>query len=215
MKNKYLTDYEHDAMWMSYRYAIGRHTAAAVMHAGNMIKNVYGRLSKDKAEFDAYDMRRELGYHLQWSFNFDMGFIPQQYYDPFKALVEFEKTLKETDIRLLDYLQEHRVAVSVGEGCYTFENYSPIHQNKLYGTQLHDLIVWANTANALDPKKHHTVITNYDGKKEKHDTFESYGFDEINGFSVNYTDIKSYLKNPYQYGYLNKEYIIKIDDKDI
>ena len=29
-----LSDYEMDAMWMSYRYAIGRHSIASVTHAG-------------------------------------------------------------------------------------------------------------------------------------------------------------------------------------
>lgn len=34
-KAKPLSEYEKDAMWMSYRYAIGHHTIACVEYAGN------------------------------------------------------------------------------------------------------------------------------------------------------------------------------------
>ena len=61
-----LSDYEMDAMWMSYRYAIGRHTIASVMHAGNMVKNVYGRIPEGSVDFNVYDMRREINHSLVW-----------------------------------------------------------------------------------------------------------------------------------------------------
>ena len=87
-----MTDYEVDAMWMSYRYAIGRHTIAACMHAGNMISEIYHRLEEKRIPFTVYDIRREINQHLEWDFNFGMNlYVRQEDYDPIKALVEFAK----------------------------------------------------------------------------------------------------------------------------
>ena len=41
-----LSEYEYDAMWMSYRYAIGRHTIASAMHAGRLVQTMYHRLNE-------------------------------------------------------------------------------------------------------------------------------------------------------------------------
>ena len=219
IKNKkYLNAYEHNAMWMSYRYAIGRHTAASVMHAGDMVQNVYGRLQPDRLVFDVYDMRREIGYHLQWEFNFDMGlYISREYYDPFKALMEFEKTIPndEKEIGLLNHLREHRISVSVNNsGKYFFELHEPIHKNELYISHLEDLLIWANAANALDSNKHHQIITDYEGKTETIDAFEIYRINhnlEGNMFCIEYASINDYLENPHKNQWIRKDCIKQID----
>lgn len=214
---KQMSEYEVDAMWMSYRYAIGRHTAAATMHAGNMIKNVYGRLDDDRTKFYAYDIRREISYHLQWEFNFDMGlYIPRQYYDPFKALIEFEKTfpVDEREIGVLNYLREHRVSVSFDAWGYRFDIHPPIHQYDLYIHNLEDLLVWANAANALDPDKHHKITTEYEGKIETIDAFEIYRINhnlEGNMFCIEYVSINEYLENPHKNQWIRKDCIKQID----
>ena len=42
------------------------HTIASVMHAGNMVKNVYGRIPEGSVDFNVYDMRREINHSLVW-----------------------------------------------------------------------------------------------------------------------------------------------------
>ena len=55
-----LTEYEMDCMWMSYRYCIGRHTIASHMHAQDIWKNCKGRMSNERALFNAFDINREI-----------------------------------------------------------------------------------------------------------------------------------------------------------
>ena len=58
--NTQLNMYDEDCMWMSYRYAIPRHTIAAHMHASNIWKNCRGRMRKERELFTAYDINREI-----------------------------------------------------------------------------------------------------------------------------------------------------------
>ena len=213
-----LSDYEMDAMWMSYRYAIGRHSIASVMHAGNMVKNVYGRIPEDSVDFTVYDIRREINHSLEWGFNFGLDlYVPQEFYDPFKALVELEKYLaqQEENTDLLTYLKDHRVTVSLSANNeYTVKIGKPIHGGDLYAHNLHDLLTWANASNAIDPKKHHQVTTEFEGKTEMHDTFELYYLNrssESNLLSIKYSSINDYLKTPCVERWIAEEYITNID----
>ena len=52
-KTKPLSEYEKDAMWMSYKYVIGRHTITFVEHVGNMDKKM---------------LRYEKNWYLWWKF---------------------------------------------------------------------------------------------------------------------------------------------------
>lgn len=63
IKNTSLTDfdlYEEDSMWMSYRYCIGRHTIASHMRAGDIGAHCYGRMTRERSIFTAYDINREI-----------------------------------------------------------------------------------------------------------------------------------------------------------
>lgn len=213
-----LSDYEMDAMWMSYRYAIGRHTIASVMHAGNMVKNVYGRIPEGSVDFNVYNMRREINHSLEWGFNFGLDlYVPQKSYDPFKALIEFEKYLaqQEENTELLIYLKTHRVTVSLSvNNEYLFKIGEPIHSGDLYAHNLHDLLIWANAANALDPKKHHQVTTEFEGETEVHDAFELYYFHRScdgNLLSIKYSAMDEYLKTPSVESWIAEKYITNID----
>ena len=68
-KSTSLTDfngYEEDSMWMSYRYCIGRHTIAAHMRAGDIGTHCYGRMTRERSIFTAYDINREIEQRLQF-----------------------------------------------------------------------------------------------------------------------------------------------------
>ena len=218
MKKKYLNGYEHDAMWMSYRYAIGRYTAAATMHAGHMVQNVYGKIPEEQIDFDVFDMRREINRVLEFDFNFGLDiYTPQCYYDPIKALIQLsEKVKKDSGISLLDYLKNNRVTAKITETHdYEFINGMPIYPGQeKYEMRLHELLAWANVANALDSKKHHKVTTKFSGEEKTYEAFEYVTYDQVNGFHVHYTSIDNYLENPFKFTYISKEFITKIDDKE-
>ena len=64
-----ISEFEETCMWMSYRYAIGRHTIAASMHANDIATHFFYRLSNDRKEFTAFDIAREIDNDLRWQFN--------------------------------------------------------------------------------------------------------------------------------------------------
>ena len=68
-KNTSLTDfngYEEDSMWMSYRYCIGRHTISSHMRAGDIGTHCYGRMTRERSIFTAYDINREIEQRMQF-----------------------------------------------------------------------------------------------------------------------------------------------------
>lgn len=69
-----MSDYEEDSMWMSYRYCIGRHTIAAHQRAGDIAKNCYGRMTKDRSVFTAFDINREIESQLMHCAGVDFYF---------------------------------------------------------------------------------------------------------------------------------------------
>lgn len=218
--SKPMSEYEVDAMWMSYRYAIGRHTIAACMHAGNMIKEIYHRLEEKRIPFTVYDIRREINQYLDWNFNFGLSLgVRQEDYDPIKALVEFAK---RDDVKkaggIFKYLGNNRVEVFVNSNHEYEYNFSePIHRGELYSHELHDLLVWYNMSCALDKENHKIAVTEYEGKTEEHEVFEYVKIqqyvDDEEDFAIEYVDINNYLENPFVHKWIAKDYIKKIKEK--
>jgi hypothetical protein len=217
---KPMSEYEVDAMWMSYRYAIGRHTIAACMHAGNMIKEIYHRLEEKRIPFTVYDIRREINQHLDWNFNFGLSlYVQQDDYDPIKALVEFAK---RDDVKkaggIFKYLSNNRVEVSVNSNHeYEYNISEPIHRGELYPHELHDLLVWYNMSCALDKENHKIAVTEYEGKVEEHEVFEyvkiQQYIDAEEDFAIEYVDINNYLDNSFVHKWIAKDYIKEIKEK--
>jgi len=73
-----LSDYEMDNMWMSYRYCIGRHTIASHMHASDIWQNCKGRMSDERALFNAFDINREI--------EMSLGFMKPNFRFPITSL---------------------------------------------------------------------------------------------------------------------------------
>ena len=209
-----LRGYEYDAMWMSYRYAIGRHTAASVIHAENLVKAVYHRLDEKQREFNAYDMRREINWCLQISYHFGLDlYIPEPYYDPFKALYEF--SLKPEVIEaggILKYLCNHQVKVSIGtQNEYVYnEEKSSDASNELFSMGIDDLLKWANAANALDSSKHLIATIAYQGAIEEMEVYERLSFrpntNGVYSFSKHYSSIEKLSLD----SWIADEYITKL-----
>ena len=210
-----LSEYEYDAMWMSYRYAIGRHTIATAMHAGQLAQAVYHRLNEHQREQTVYDIRREISTILNWEYNFNMDLcIPRQILDPFKSLYVFSLSPCVDEAGgLLKYLQQHRVTVFTRTPPlleYDVED-SFTKKNELSFMGIHDLLEWVNAANALDRKNHYIATVEYEGKKEKIEVFESYSFNRddkgIYRLAWAYSPIEDYLANPVLYTRIADKYI--------
>lgn len=90
--NTLLDEYDMDSMWMSYRYCIGRHTIAAHMRATDIVKHCYGRLSKERSIFNAFDMNREIEDKLRFgypAFKFPITSLNKIYTSAIDVVCEF------------------------------------------------------------------------------------------------------------------------------
>lgn len=64
----YLSEYEYDSLWMSYRYCIGRHTIAAHMHAADIAMYSVDRLRQTQKLHTAADINMEIYDQMRFSF---------------------------------------------------------------------------------------------------------------------------------------------------
>lgn len=66
-----LSTFEENLVWMSYRYAIGRHTATSVDHAYDLAEYLSDKLDDNRAKFMADDIRREMSTILKFKYAYD------------------------------------------------------------------------------------------------------------------------------------------------
>lgn len=97
-----MTEFEYDCLWMSIRYAIGRHTISSHSHAGEIVRNCYGRfISEERQEYEAYDICREIDDVLRWHFNFYISeheLDNREQFQPLDLFLNFITTYGITDI---------------------------------------------------------------------------------------------------------------------
>lgn len=163
-----LTDYETDAMWMSYRYAIGRHTIASHYHTKGIFENCYGRESKERTSFIAYDINREIENSMIWgghpSFYFQLTnankvyksaidayceFIEQEGITTYEELESYEKVNVNYELRVDEEGRHMDVFITPEkrEGEYEKNQYFTI-------SNFEDLFVWNDLVHIFDLESH-------------------------------------------------------------
>ena len=190
-KDEYLNAYHEDLVWMSYRYAIGRHTIASSMHANDIATHFFYRLSNDRKEFTAFDIAREIDNILRWEFNLFIEYPNNNInYRPYEILMDFIKKYNIKD------LNEFNKFDRIDYNCSTQEfkikyvpsyidayHSSPIgdkqeeiyDKKKNYNTiDIEDLRHWQMLSACFDVKRLKVVKTLYEGKEEEHICFKSY-----------------------------------------
>ena len=95
---------ERDMMWYAYHYAEGSHS-----YAGSLCHDIvrYGRevLSQERREFVAFDIRREISWHLNIPLNFHLPTGAERRLDPIDLLMDF---LVKNDIQKEEQLAKYR-----------------------------------------------------------------------------------------------------------
>ena len=193
-KNKVtqITDFEETCMWMSYRYAIGRHSIGSLMHADDIAKNLFYRIPNDKKEFTSFDIAREISDQLNYSFNFyidDRFSYQNQNYHPFEKFMYF---LKRDDIHNLNDLNNYKAIHSEGDNINAIkyplvdayhsnpdgdeqkEYYDNPHPKNISHMDIDDLIPWQMLSAAFDIYNLKIVTTVLDDIKEEHTCFKTY-----------------------------------------
>lgn len=160
--NKYLSQFEEDCIWMSYRYCIGRSTIAAHMHAGEIANHIYNKLSDKRLQFMSEDINSEIHNKLHWGNFIDMGWygnIPKQYFNPLdtvysilsKEQIDTYEKIRSIKTINIDWNRDKQ------DYDYSIYYFNDDDKNKDYGRSLNDLSdleVWQRLANLLNKENH-------------------------------------------------------------
>ena len=160
-----------DFIWMSYRYCIGRRTAAAHAHAGAIADIIFKNpdlLSKERREFMAQDIRQSILDTLKWNKRIR-----------FENNYHWHNTNWDFYTLLLDgmsecpYPSEARYVIDMEKRTLYWEKYEFRHNETealdKVDDMYDDLIVWVKLANALDESCHKDVTVNVEILDRKYD----------------------------------------------
>lgn len=160
-----MTEFEYDCLWMSIRYAIGRHTISSHSHAGEIVRNCYGRfISEERQEYEAYDICREIDDILRWNFNFylqESELESREQFQPLNVFMEFITTNNITDTNDFNKIKAIYVKYDKTTKCFDFDvrNLSENENNKhYYVMDIDDLIIWQLAAQCLNRGCHKKAI---------------------------------------------------------
>lgn len=168
-KNNYLSSFEEDCIWMSYRYCIGRHTIAAYCHASDIAENVYGKLNESRTQFMSEDICSEIHNILHCADFINMGWygcVPKEVFKPLDIVYfifnkenidscEKIAKIKELSIKWNTAKQEFDYNIY-----YYNENDKPNFSRSIHDLQ--DLEIWQQLANLFDLKNHKQCKLNDD-----------------------------------------------------
>ena len=206
---------ERDMMWYSTHYAVGSHS-----YAGSLCHDIvrYGReiLSPERREFMAYDIRREISWHLNYPFSFHLPTDGERRLDPIDLLIRF---LMENDIRTDEQLAKYK-CIRVKEshtGDISYDAEIEEEEQKRYSHsclfEIRDLLGWDDLAKYFDPKMHKYCKIRYNGEEKVLEYFDSwepvYGEPGAFPFRKVKKDINTYEHNPYLCMYINEKYIVE------
>ena len=170
-KKKKATDFEETCMWMSYRYAIGRHTIASVTHANDIAVNMFHKLSNERKEFTSYDIAREIDARLTLTLHFFIDPSQKQQNTNYWPLEYFFEFLEEANITNLNELGDY---LDIRCTDKSFKTAKSKERRQIYVNEIDDLIPWQQLAAAFDIKNLVMVTTEYNGKIEEHICFPTY-----------------------------------------
>ena len=107
-------DFKETCLWMSYRYAIGRKSIAAVSHASEIAKHL-DWIPDDRWEFTAEDILREVNQSVGWTDNLSiMGLDGHRKTDVFSVLFSFIE--KNPTYMSHDMFNKHHWVINLDNG---------------------------------------------------------------------------------------------------
>lgn len=152
-----------DFIWMSYRYCIGRKTAAASIHACTVAEMIFENpdfLSDGRKEFMAQDIRQCIFDTLRWNKRIKFENNHYEYsWDFYALLLEgMSECPYPTEARYVIDMEARTLSWEKGGWNVTDSTDKP---DDMY----YDLIGWVKLANALDKTCHKDIVVNINGKE--------------------------------------------------
>lgn len=203
-----------DMIWMSYRYAIGRHTIAAHMHADTIAK--YAKcLSQERQVFAASDIRHELA--GQFIYNNTIIRHVDSYSDNTDPIYLLLKYFHDNNMKFDGSFWKDKIAeIDLGRQEVHIEDRTEKEQlnehDRMYGylTCITDLLIWVKVANYLDTGSH--KLKKYKnpetGEIQESMCFDWYGIDS-DGTVEHYWNTVDHESTFTQNWHINPEYLIE------
>ncbi len=167
-------NYHEDLVWMSYRYAIGRHTIAAHQHALNIAKYEYYTLTHDQKQHFATDIRQCIEDNLRFGeYNVSIDYtISQEERRPLEFLLQYfiDNPYWYTDYKGLIIKRD----ISTGKIIYEEKKMSINNNSPLSMMYLEDLLVWMDLASYFDEDNYKTCKVEHNGEIKEITYFVSY-----------------------------------------
>lgn len=191
-----------DFIWMSYRYCIGRRTIACATHTDNIAKLIMDNpdvLSKERLEFNAVDIRRQINQVCTYGDAIDVNTCRDM--DVFSAVL-----YKSAEV---DNPHEWIYDIGSNGEVNLYKPNKPIEIP--FDSDYTDLVVWVKLANWLDKSTHRMITTEYEGNTA---TEECYPYPQkINGV---YHKVWARISDPNIScnRWIAEEYITKIEEID-
>jgi hypothetical protein len=204
-----MSDFKETCIWMSYRYAIGRKTIAAVTHARDIAMHL-DWIPENRREFTAEDILRTINGQTNWLFKNVKMFGIEAQYDVFSIIFEWFYNNPQEDME--KYFMEHIWYVDLKTGeVYKIESRTDAPQRNEYGSytdttifrEYHDYLPWIKLVKFIKGATHEVHLNTADPKVIK----------AIKWIDVNNNEIKiKYSKaKEYPEWYIGYEYITKIN----
>lgn len=217
---------EEMMMWCAYRYAIGRRTYVSAL-APYIGKTYYDKLSDNRLEFTALDIRRSIADCLRFghpSFEYE-GTVSDDERNPltdYVSWITYNVTSKE-DL----YNIEKIVCYKDGYGTKHEKKYDVVKRERewthIYESDFDNLFVWEDLASLFDKKNHKIVTVNYNNEVQEIECFESWRqvtepIKEQPGYVRSvawkyercYKSVENYLNKGEYSGSLNPDYIVSV-----
>ena len=161
-KNKKELSFSEDYVWMSYRYCVGRHTIAAHYHATTIARDVYGKISDERMQFNSEDICNCIYDNLHFKDFIDFGWfgnIPKERFKPLdvvysifnKENIDCEEKVKSIKTIAIDWNKDKN------DFDYSIYYFNENDKNKDYGRSMWDIAdleVWQKLANLFDRRTH-------------------------------------------------------------
>lgn len=214
---KPLSDYEETLIWMSYRYAIGRHTIASCTHAGDIAKHSYERLllNKNRMQFMSKDINEEIGRCLEWQpFHFTINRYSGFEEHEISPLNFFYMFINSINIKDFSELNKYKTIEVVKDGdSIKFNTVLKESDEKSYisSMDIDDLEPWQKLASVFNLKSHKFCKTNFNNEEKIIEYIDNWVriTDEFIKYELRKMPIDSYLNNSVITCSINEDYIVE------
>jgi hypothetical protein len=168
VKNETLSHAEEFMMCAAIRYCVGRQTGASQEQAGYIASKYYDKLSDERREFTAKDVRDCILERLMWkSFNFSYdGTVSSQKRLPFEDFMTFISTLQNPGEDLLSITNIDVYCESYSDDAekkFRVTTTEPNVRSYLSEYEIECLLPWQRFAALFDKRRYKLLKVKYDG----------------------------------------------------